>query len=347
MSEGAPPLRVAVVGAGYFSQFHYEAWGRIPEVRVSALAEPDGAAARATATRFGVPALYESLDALLAETAPDILDIVTPPDTHEALVAAACRRAGLIVCQKPLAPRLEEARTIVEIAREAGCPLVVHENFRFQPWFREAKALLAAGRLGRPHAVAFRLRPGDGQGPEAYLERQPYFQTMPRFLIHETAVHFVDVFRYLLGEIGAVTARLRRVNPVIAGEDAGYVIFEFAGGETGLFDGNRLNDHEADNCRRTMGEMHLEGAAGVLRLDGQGRLWLKPHDGPEAEHAYAWEERGFAGDCVHGLNRHLVAHLRHGTALENTGEAYLRNMEIVEAIYRSHETGRRIELPLP
>ena len=35
----------------------------------------------------------------------------------------------------------------------------------------------------------------------AYLERQPYFQTMPRFLVHETAIHLVDVFRFLLGEI--------------------------------------------------------------------------------------------------------------------------------------------------
>ena len=347
MSERPQPLSLAVVGAGYFSQFHYEAWSRIPEVRLAALADPHERAARAMAERFGVPAVHETLDALLAETRPDILDIVTPPDTHEALVAAACRRAGLIACQKPLAPTLEEARALVERARAAGCPLVVHENFRFQPWFREAKALLEAGRLGRPHAVAFRLRPGDGQGPAAYLERQPYFQAMPRFLIHETAVHFVDTFRYLLGEVEAVTARLRRVNPVIAGEDAGYVVFEFAGGETGLFDGNRLNDHEADNCRRTMGEMHLEGSAGVLRLDGQGRLWLKPHGKPEAEHAYAWAERGFAGDCVHGLNRHIVDHLMRGTALENTGAAYLRNMEIVEAIYRSHETGRRIALPPP
>ena len=173
MSEGPPPLSVAVVGAGYFSQFHYEAWGRIPEVRLCALAEPDGATAQATAARFGVPAVFETLDALLAETAPDILDIVTPPDTHEALVAAACRRAGLVVCQKPLAPTLEEARAIVGIAREAGCPLVVHENFRFQPWFREAKALLAAGawagRTPSPSACA----PATARAPRLISSASP------------------------------------------------------------------------------------------------------------------------------------------------------------------------------
>jgi predicted dehydrogenase len=335
-------LRVAVVGAGYFAQFHYDAWARIPQVRLAALVEPDTDKARATAARFQVPAIYASLDELFEAGAPDVLDIVTPPQTHRPLVEAACTKVSALVCQKPLAPSLEEAVEIVALARAAGCPLIVHENFRFQPWYREAKRLVTSGALGPIHAIAFRLRPGDGQGPGAYLDRQPYFQAMPRFLIHETGVHFIDTFRFLVGEVTAVTARLRRLNPAIAGEDAGYVVFEFASGAGGLFDGNRLNDHEADNCRLTMGEMHLEGERGVLRLDGRGRLWLKPHGEPEREHDYAWQDRGFAGDCVHRLCSHVVEHLLHGGPLENDGAAYLANVRIVEAIYRSHADGRRI-----
>ena len=99
--------------------------------------------------------------------------------------------------------------------------MIVHENFRFSPWYREAKRLLDSGSLGTPHAISFRLRPGDGQGVDAYLSRQPYFQKMPRFLVFETAIHFIDTFRYLMGEVEAITARLRRINPVILGEDAG------------------------------------------------------------------------------------------------------------------------------
>jgi predicted dehydrogenase len=220
----------------------------------------------------------------------------------------------------------------------------VHENFRFQPWYRHAKALLGAGRLGQPHAIAFRLRPGDGQGPAAYLDRQPYFQKMPRFLIHETGIHFIDVFRFLLGEVTAVTARLRRLNPAIAGEDAGHVIFEFESGASGIFDGNRLNDHAAENGRLTMGEMWLEGSEGVLRLDGDGGLWFKPQGQTERAEPYPWQNRGFAGDSVHALIRHVADHLRHDTPVENTGRDYLRNIEIEEAIYQSHETGRRIEV---
>ena len=89
---------------------------------------------------------------------------------------------------------------------------------------------------------------------------------MPEFLVRETAVHFIDTFRFLMGEVRAVTARLRRLNPVIAGEDSGLLIFEFDDARTGLFDGNRLNGHPATHLRRTMGEMWLEGERGVMRL---------------------------------------------------------------------------------
>jgi len=341
------PLRVAVAGAGYFARYHYEAWARIEEAGLAALAEPDPARAQAMARDFAVPRAFESLEALLAEVELDLIDIATPPETHHVLVAQAAARGLAVVCQKPLAPTLDEARDIVALAEAAGIPLVVHENFRFQPWYRHAKALLEAGRLGRPHAIAFRLRPGDGQGPRAYLDRQPYFQTMPRFLIHETGIHFVDVFRFLFGEVAAVSARLRRLNPAIAGEDAGYVVFEFESGAGGIFDGNRLNDHVAENCRLTMGEMWLEGSEGVLRLDGDGRLWLKPHGAAERAESFPWQDRGFAGDSVYALIRHVVDHLRRGVPVENAGRHYLRNIEIEDAIYRAHETGQRIETPPP
>ena len=337
-------LRVAVIGAGYFSQFHVEAWTGLDEVAEVALCDRDATRAEALAARFGVKAVFTDAERMLDDFAPGLVDIVTPPDTHLALVQLACKKRLPIVCQKALAPTLAEAEQIVACAERANLPLIVHENFRFSPWYREAKRLISAGMLGQLHSVSFRLRPGDGQGPAAYLERQPYFQSMPRFMVYETAIHFIDTFRYLMGEVAAVTARLRRINPVIKGEDAAYIIFEFAQGTTGLYDGNRLNDHASDNPRRTMGEMWLEGAAGVLRLDGQARLWWKPHHGDEVEHAYDKGPATFAGGAVMNLNRHVARFLRGEAKAENTGREYLQNIRIQDAVYRSHETGMRVEL---
>ena len=255
-------IKVAVAGTGYFSQFHLEAWRRLPGARLVAVCSLDPASLVEAAARYLIPRQFADVGEMLDATAPDVLDIVAPPAVHLALLRAAAARQVSVVCQKPLGGDLASAREMVRLAAGAGITLVVHENFRFMPWYREARRLLAEGALGEPYNLAFRLRPGDGQGPRAYLDRQPYFQQMPRFLIHETAIHLIDVFRYLLGEVSGVAARLRRLNPAIAGEDAGLVLLDFASGAAGLFDGNRLVDFPAENPRLTMGEMLLEGSDG-------------------------------------------------------------------------------------
>jgi predicted dehydrogenase len=223
--------------------------------------------------------------------------------------------------------------------------IIVHENFRFQPWYRALKTHLSDGRVGELLQVTFRLRPGDGQGADAYLSRQPYFQQMPRFLVHETAVHWVDTFRFLLGEPTAVYADLRRVNPVIAGEDAGYILFDHPNGVRALFDGNRSLDHAADNHRRTMGEALVEGTEGTIELGGDGSLWLRRFNERTSDcllPADNWE--GFGGDCVHALQSHVVSGLLDGAPIENCARDYLRVIDIEEAIYASAEAGRKIQL---
>jgi predicted dehydrogenase len=263
-------LKVAVAGAGYFGRFHHEAWARLDRVELAAVCDLDWAALDAVEGEYRVP-VYSDAALMLDEVQPDLLDIATPPPTHLPLIRLAMERGIAVVCQKPFCTSAEEAAEAVRLSSEARRFICVHENFRFQPWYRKVKQVLDDGVLGDIYQVTFRLRPGDGQGPDAYLSRQPYFQKMERFLVHETGVHWIDTFRYLFGNPSAVFADLRKLNPVIAGEDAGMMIFDLPGGVRGVLDANRLADHAADNLRRTMGEMLVEGSAGSLRLDGDAR----------------------------------------------------------------------------
>jgi predicted dehydrogenase len=339
------PLKVVTIGAGYFSAFHHDAWTRLPEVELAAVCDLDPAKAQAMAERFGVPRHYTDVATMLEAERPDLVDIATPPATHVALIRETMARQLPTICQKAFCRSLAEAREAVALAAAAGTLLIVHENFRFEPWHRELKRQLDAGRIGALYQIAFRLRPGDGQGPGAYLDRQPYFQTMQRFLVHETAIHFIDVFRYLMGEPQAVMARLVGLNPAIQGEDSGIILFEFDGNRRALFDGNRLVDHAADNRRLTMGELLAEGSTGVIRLDGYGRLFHRAFgSNEETAIAYAWEDRGFAGDSVLALQRHVVEHLLEGTPIVNTALEYLKNLEIEEAVYRASAEARLVRL---
>jgi predicted dehydrogenase len=335
---------LGIVGCGYFARFHLEAWSRLP-VRVAAICDADPARAIAAAEAFPGARVYTDADAMLDAERLDLLDIATPPETHRALVELCLARALPAVCQKPLAPDWATALDIVEAVERAGATLIIHENFRFMPWFREAASLLAQGAIGTPLDISFRLRPGDGQGADAYLARQPYFRTMKRLLVHETLIHLIDVFRMLFGEITGVFARLRRLNPVIQGEDAASVLLAFADPDRqGILDGNRLLDHPSEDPRMTGGVLLMEGTEGALRLDGHGRIFLRPRRGEESEHRYAWENRGFGGDCVFHQCRAALAHIAEGAPVPNTARAWLRNMEIEEAIYRSAAERRFVEV---
>ena len=336
--------RVAVAGTGYFSRFHYDGWSRLEGAQLVAAASLDRGGLAEVGERFEIGDLFDDVEAMLDGSEPDLLDIAAPPAAHRALLEAAAARGIHVICQKPLGGDVETARAMVARAEQAGITFAVHENFRFQPWYREARRVIESGELGEVTNISFRLRPGDGQGPDAYLDRQPYFQTMERFLIHETAIHLIDSFRFLMGEMSGVYAHLRRLNPAIAGEDAGYLVFSFESGACGLFDGNRLLDFPAENPRLTMGELLIEGTGGSLRLDGDGGLWLRRQGGAERAHAYVWKDRGFGGDCVFALQRHVLSHLQDGTPLENSGRDYLRNLEIEALVYDSAKSGRFLRL---
>ncbi len=338
-------IKVATVGTGYFSRFQYAAWHRMTNARLIGICNRSVEPALELAKKYNIASVFSDFEKMLDDCKPDLIDIITPPETHSAYVQAAVDRGLTTICQKPFTPNLREATKLVEHIKKKKAKVIIHENFRFQPWYQQIKKMLAHGELGELYQVSYRLRPGDGQGANAYLERQPYFQQMPRLLIHETAVHFIDVFRYLFGEVESVYADLRRLNPVIQGEDAGLIVFEFGRGKRGVFDGNRLSDHRANNRRLTMGDLLIEGELGTITLNGDAEIHKRMHgQDNESIVKYNWIDNDFGGDCVFNFQQHVIDHMQTGSALMNTAEDYLKNLQIVEACYVSHERG--LKLPI-
>ena len=334
-------MRAAVIGAGYFSHFHYDAWARIEQVDVVACCDIDEAKANEVAKKYGIANVYGDYQKMLDNCQIDFVDIITRPDTHLSIGRTIAERSLAMICQKPLAPTFEQSKELVEIADAAGVRFMVHENFRFQPWYREIKRLMDTQTIGNQlHTITFRNRAGDGWGDDAYLARQPYFQTMERFLIHEAGIHTIDTFRYLAGEVRRVWCLLRKLNPVIAGEDTGLAVMEFEGSGIGLYDANRYNESTAENPRYTFGEVTVEADGGTIRLYDDGRLTIQVLGEAEREHLYQRSTDGFAGDCVLATQQHFVDCLRSGEPFETDGASYLRSIAVQEAMYRSAETGQ-------
>lgn len=152
-------------------------------------------------------------------------------------------------------------------------------------------------------------------------------------------MHFIDTFRFIAGPVARVYARLRRLNPVIAGEDCGLVVFEFESGAVGVWDANRFNEPNDPRPRYTFGEFLVEADGGALRLYGDGRLTRQALGRPEQDCPYAHEDRNFAGDCCYATQRHFVDRLLDGAPFETSGEDYLRTLAVQEAVYESAATG--------
>lgn len=351
--------RVAVIGSGYFSGFHVAAWQRLG-MTVTGVLTLDLASGEALVEQFALAGLYDSIDALL-DDAPDLVDIVVPPEAQFELIKAVADRGIAIICQKPFCGDLAEAIAAAAYCEQRHVALVVHENFRHQPWYHTIRQLLVEGLAGELYQATFRLRPGDGQGPDAYLARQPYFRDQAEFLVRETAVHFIDVFRYLFGEVDQVFASLTRLNPVIKGEDAGLILMRHASGLRTVIDANRLSDHASANTRLTMGEFIIEGAFGQISLNGFGEIRWRAHGSANSRLIdYKWRDHDFGGDCVFLTQQHILERIfTYQTELvqqaqqvnvandlckgsappDNTAAAYIKNREIERAVYQSSEDG--------
>ena len=342
----ATPFKVVVVGLGYFSRFHIDAWTALPGAELVGLCDRDETRLADVAAGTGLSTSGDLGD-LVARTAPDIVDIVAPPPAHGTLIRAALAPGRTIICQKPFSTSIDEANALIDAAEAAGTCLIVHENFRFQPWHREAREFLQGARMGAVYQARFELRPGDGRGADAYLSRQPAFRTMPRLLIHETGGHFIDLFRWFFGDITSVYAETRRLNPAIAGEDTALVSLHHSSGVRSILDGNRLSDHVSDQPRRTMGEMCIEGEGGALILSGDGRLSFRAFGTQEPEElptTHPRDDTSFGGGCVAALNAHVIEALARDHPPENLARDYIHVMQATEAAYQAAETGARVYL---
>jgi predicted dehydrogenase len=281
------------------------------------------------------PAPYIDAEAMLAESNLDFVDIVTRPERHADLIQLAASYKVPVICQKPVAPTWADVQSVFSIVKSTGIRLMIHENWRWQAWYREIDRLIRAGAIGQPLTYGFRMRKGDGIGPEPYAN-QSYFRSMPRFLVYELLVHHLDTARFLFGEIESVFARLCTLNPAIAGEDRALMLVAHQSGVDGTIDGHCRLD--LGDQTQVLGDAWFEGEGGCLVLENSGDirrgtqvLWRNPGS------------PGYRGDSVYSALRHFVDCLQSGDAFETGIDSYIHSLAAVEAVYASSSENRAVK----
>ena len=210
MRSAALPLRGALIGCGFVSRFHIEAWSHVPDARLVALCDLDqGRLERASARVDGARTYLSAADLFEKERSLDFVEICTQPESHRELVDLAARHGAHILCQKPAAIVRADLTTMIEACESANVRLMIHENWRFRPWYRALRTLIDSGSIGRPIRVRIAHRDLRAICPEGFID-QPYQAAMPRLILMDMGCHLVDTARYLMGEIQSVSATVGR-----------------------------------------------------------------------------------------------------------------------------------------
>jgi predicted dehydrogenase len=350
-------VRIAIIGLGWAARAF-----NLPALRVLDGAQLvggyDGAQPRRESweRETGVPA-FASLEALFERTEPEVVVVATPPQSHAELCVQALEAGAHVICEKPFVMDLDEADRVLAAARAASRHVAVNHEFREKPIFR---ALL--DRIGSPEAgrLAFAqiwqlmdLAPWD--------EPVPWRAAMPNRTLFEGGVHLVDLMLQVFGERpeGVYARHSSGLETERRADAVHLVTLDFPGGRLGQITidrlcpaGTRYVEVRADCERASL--RASEGGRAVLQVGKKRaeRTGARVDFGPGG---LAWMEVGLkrttlarnprnpGADGTTRLYRRIAAALVRGEEPPASAREARDVLAVVEAAYRSAETGRREE----
>jgi D-apiose dehydrogenase len=343
-------LRGALLGAGHVTEFHLEAWQHVPQVEIIGVVDPDLEKAQVRAAEYGIQHSFRSLDDLIkAGTDLDFIDIAAPPDSHLGLVTQAAEHKLHILCQKPFAPDLAQARKMIAICHRAGVCLSINENWRWRSWYREVKALINNGVIGRPVYASFFLHSSSWLFHHDELIGHR-FLTWPRVIMYDMGIHYVDITRYLFGEIDSVYARMSNLSPLLKGEDRTLAVLG-RDGFTAVIDISWTSYAPRgypDRHNHVLEEFRVEGEYGTLELvpdrEKGDHMIITTGAGKVIKPAYQGNPFDAYKDSYRASQQHFIDSLLEGGRPETHAEDNLKTLALTLAAYESASTNQLVDM---
>jgi predicted dehydrogenase len=345
MRSTAPRLRGAMIGCGYVSRFHVEAWSRVPQAQLVALCDMDRQ--RVERARVQVPearCYTKATELFDQEQRLDFVEICTPPESHLELVDLAARHGAHILCQKPAALVRSDLCSMIDSCITAGVRLMIHENWRFRPWYRAFRAEIDSGLIGRP--IRLRIAHHDTRAVRSDgFVNQPYLTAMPRLILMDMGCHLVDTARYLIGEIETVAAMIGMFGQRTIGEDMAMLTVSFASGALGFFDMSWCTAPDQSRPEWALNPTVVEGTEGTLRLLIDGSLeWISPIGKRERRPVALPPDDQVYVEGYAATQRHFIDGLLSGAEHETRASENLKTMDVIWTAYRAAEESRRLSV---
>jgi predicted dehydrogenase len=351
-------MRFGFVGLGWAARgFHVPALREIPSVELVGGVDTSLDQRASWERETKLPA-FATLDELFERSRPDVVVVATPPDSHAELCLAVLERSAHVLCEKPFVSTVAEADQVLAAADRAGRFIAVNHEYREVPTFRTVREHIGRPDVGRLVFCQIwqlmDLAPWD--------EPVPWRAAMPHRTLFEGGVHLVDLLVTFFGETPrAVYARHSPGLDARRSADAIHLgTFEFSE--------NRLAQITVDRLCKS-GTRYIEVRADCeqasLRASHGGRalvqVGMKRAERPGVRVEFgtgglAWIERGSrrktlaraprdaAVAATGRLTQRIVDALEAGLEPPSSGREARDVLEVIEAAYRSAETGERVEL---
>jgi predicted dehydrogenase len=341
-------LRIGCIGSGFIMRDCHLTAYRNAGFNPVAIASRTKENAEKAAKIHGIEKVCGTWQELLRDESLDVIDIAYPPDLQTGIVREACKMRNIkgILCQKPVAMSIEEAKEIAKLGKEAGIKIAVNSNMRYDQSMRALKSLLDRGELGEPVLATIEMR--------AIPHWQSFLRDYDKLEIFGMGIHHVDIFRYLFGDPERITALCRTDPRTKFPHRDGITQYTF-GYENG-FMATSLDDVWAwpnDPCEKDIYiKWRVEGTEGMadgsigwpeypsrtpsrLRFTSKRypNRWIKPE----------WDTVWFP-DAFEGTMASLLLAIEKDSVPEISAEDNVRTIACVEACYRSIEERRTVAL---
>ncbi|BCA61963.1 glucose-fructose oxidoreductase [Sphingomonas sp. HMP9] len=335
-------LGYAVVGLGYYGlQTILPQFANCAHSRVTALVSGDRTKALATAAKYGVPErsiyTYADFDRIRDNPDVDIVYVCLPNSMHAEYTIRAAKAGKHVMCEKPMAISVAECEAMIRACKTAGKKLMIGYRCHFEPFNLEAMRLAKSGAAGKIRYV---------RSEHGFVQGDPNKWRLKRALsgggsLMDMGIYSLQAARYMTGEEPiAVTAREstdRRDPRFREVEDMIEWTLEFPSGAIA-------------GCQ----SMYSANQNHILLMGDKGRIELEPATRYDGNHMWTGRDGretaitspppGPGKTQFAGQLDHLAECILDGREPIVSGEEGLRDMRIVEAIYRSVREGRTVKL---
>ncbi len=338
-------IRVGLIGTGVISQVHFNALATVPAATVVAVADLNQERARKFAADNGVGKVYGAHTELLADPDVDAVVVAIPNCFHAPVSIDALEAGKHVICEKPLALKLEDAKKMIETARRKGLVLAHAEELCFVPKFVKAFELMKSGGIGRPYLLR-QCEKHDGP-------YSPWFWEPTQAgggIVMDMGCHSIECIRFFLGKkkVKSVQAHMGTYlhGEITREEDHAIIIMEFEDGTVGQAESSWALRGGMDSTFEIFG---TDGVVYADLLKGSALRAFSKNGFPESDepsngwtyHDYEWLfNNGYPQEDAHFIDCML-----NGRQPDESGEDGLAVLEVILAAYHSAGIGRKVTLP--